>query len=88
MFPDPLLAVPDVIPQTTLTVLPALLAGPGAVAIVVLGAVAIAAVAALLRAASARGGANPNPAAKGPSPRLRLLSPKDPRVDAARRSAA
>ena len=80
MFPDPLLAVPDVIPQTTLTVLPALLAGPGAVA--------IAAVAALLRAASARGGANPNPAAKGPSPRLRLLSPKDPRVDAARRSAA
>jgi hypothetical protein len=49
MFPDPLLAVPDAIPQTTLTVLPALLAGPGAVAIVVLGAFAIAAGAALVR---------------------------------------
>lgn len=88
MFPDPLLAVPDAIPQMTLTVLPALLAGPGAVAIVVGGAVAIAAVAALLRAASARGGASANPAAKSLSSRLRLLSPRDPRVDAARRSAA
>jgi hypothetical protein len=54
MFPDPLLCVPDAIPHMVLTVLPALLAGPGAVAIVVAGAIAIAAGAALLR--KARGG--------------------------------
>jgi hypothetical protein len=51
MFPDPSLAVPNAIPQMTLTVLPALLAGPGAIAIVVGGAVAIAAVAAIARKA-------------------------------------
>ncbi len=56
MFPDPLFAVPDMIPQVTLTVLPALLAGPGAVAIVVLGAVAIATVATLARGTRTRGG--------------------------------
>jgi hypothetical protein len=49
MFPDPLLAVPDAIPQMTVTVLPALLAGPGAVALLVVGVVSFAITAALLR---------------------------------------
>jgi hypothetical protein len=54
MFPDPLFAVPDVIPEVTVTMLPALLAGPGAVAILVVGAVAIAALSALVRATRGR----------------------------------
>jgi len=68
MFPDPLLAVPDAIPQVVLTVLPNLLAGPGAVAIVVVGAVATAAVAALVRKARSWAGPSASTATTLPIP--------------------
>ncbi len=70
MFPDPLFAVPDAISNATLTVLPALLAGPGAVAILVVGAVTIATVGALVRTARGQTGVRTDT----PKGRLRVSS--------------
>jgi hypothetical protein len=86
MFPDPLFAVSDAIPQATLTVLPALLAGPGAVAIVVLGAVAIAAVATLVRGTRTRVG--PSASTATTSPRSRLARIEDAWADVLPRAGA
>jgi hypothetical protein len=70
MFPDPLLVVPDAIPSATLTVVPALLAGPGAVAILVVGAITLAAVSALVHTARSRTAAS----AGTPTGRSRISS--------------